>query len=92
MSERDTDISAIFQFVFGKTEYKSDAEGEAYLNDISVDDMPQSEQERRNDDSYPFVRVKEAYKGILQVHTKHKFLHRSDDQQIEQEIINDDEP
>jgi hypothetical protein len=92
MSEGDTDISTIFQFVFGKTEYKSDAECEEYLNDISVDDMPQSEQERRDDYPYPFVCFEEAHKRILQIHAKHKFLHRPDDQQIEQKIINEDEP
>ena len=45
MCKNNTHITAIFNFVFCKTKYKSYVKCKYHLNDTSVDDMPKSKQE-----------------------------------------------
>ena len=65
MCKNNTHITAIFNFVFCKTKYKSYAKCKYHLNDTSVDDMPKSKQERCNYNSKPFVLLKEIHESIL---------------------------
>lgn len=90
--EGDSRIAAIFDPVSGKAENKTYAEYKKHLDDIAVDEVPQSEQKSRYNNAYPLMLIKKSGKHILKIDPKNKFLHGADYQQEIQKVIYKSEP